>query len=397
MKRAPANIFRSLQVLHKQDHPISVQIADQIRWLIVTNQLNPGDKLPPIRELADNLKVNFHTIRAAYQRLEENNLISTRRGLGSVVVEYKPSDTIPPNSMPTHTFGVIVPDLGNPFYPIFLKVAARIAQEHHVLLITCDTQERYSLGKAHFEMMITKRVDGMLIAPWGVDPIDENIFKADFYDYPFPIVFVDRPNIKGYSVLLDGENAGFQATQHLIDHGHTRIALITGKLTVPTLHQVYQGYLSALQKNSVALESQIVIEADEFSYAEGYRCMKKLIETKILPSAIFMAGDLYAVGAMKALREQDIRVPEDVAIVSYNNIDVADYVTPSLTSVSTPIQQLGEQSAEMLFKLVNHQPVRVRNIVLPSKLIIRESCGCVEKESIDKNHKEVYEENNQKK
>ena len=125
--------------------------------------------------------------------------------------------------------------------------------------------------------------------------------------------------------------------------------------------------------------------------------MKKLIETKILPSAIFMAGDLYAVGAMKALREQDIRVPEDVAIVSYNNIDVADYVTPSLTSVSTPIQQLGEQSAEMLFKLVNHQPVRVRNIVIPSKLIIRDSGGCVEKESIDKNHKEVYEENNQKK
>ena len=153
--------------------------------------------------------------------------------------------------------------------------------------------------------------------------------------------------------------------------------MITGKLTVPTLRQVYQGYLSALKKNGVALEPQIVIEADEFSYAEGYRCVKNLIEAKLLPSAIFAAGDMFAVGAMKALREQDICVPKDVAIVGYNNIDVTDYVSPSLTSVSTPIQQLGEQSAELLIKLVNHQPVNNRNIVLPSRLIIRESCGCV--------------------
>ena len=182
MKSSSADMFRRLQVVHKQDCPISVQVADQIRWLIVTNQLNPGDQLPTIRDLGDHLKVNFHTIRAAYQRLEKNNMIYTRRGLGSIVIKHEPSDTISPlpNPIPTHTLGVIVPNLGNPFYPAFLEGAARIAQKHHALLITCDTQERYDLGKAYFEMLITKRVDGMLIAPWGLGSGDEDFFKADF-------------------------------------------------------------------------------------------------------------------------------------------------------------------------------------------------------------------------
>ena len=376
MQKSSEIIFQRLQVQHKQDCSFAVQIADQIRWLIVSNQINPGDRLPPVRELAGHLQVNLHTVRAAYRRLEENNLIFTRRGLGSVVADYQPADTIMANNIPTHTFGVIVPDLGNPFYPAFLSGAADVAQQNHVLLITCDTQERYSLGKAHFEMLITKKVDGMLIAPWGLDPDEEDIFNGEFYDYPIPLVFVDRPNVAGYAALLDAFNAGLLATQHLIEHGHKRIAMITGSLVVPTLHQVYQGYCSALENESLALDESLVIQAHGFTYDEGYRCVQRLIRNRQLPGAIFAAGDMYAVGAMKALREQRIRVPEDVAIVGYNNIDVADYTQPALTSVSTPIRELGRQSAQLLLRLVSREPVPEKHVILPSELVIRESCGC---------------------
>ena len=376
MKKISELIYQQLHLQLDHDCSIAGQIANHIRWLIVSKQINPNDKLPPIREMADHLNVNFHTIRAAYKRLEDNNLIATRRGLGSVVIKHQTADTIITNSISSQTFGVIVPDLGNPFYPAFLSGAARIAQQHHILLITCDSQESYNSGKAQFEMLITKGVDGMLIAPWGLSPHSEEIFKGQFYDFPIPLVFVDRPNIEGYSVLLDAENAGFQATQHLINHHHTDIAIITGNLSVPTLGQVYQGYLTALKDNNLPFNPDMVYETNEFSFAEGYRCTQMLINGKHLPSAVFTAGDMFAVGALKALREHHIRVPEDIAIVSYNNIDLAEFTNPSLTSVSTPITNLGEQSAELLFKLVNHLPVKNRNIILPSKLIIRESCGC---------------------
>ncbi len=374
-----AIIFDRVRIDEKQDRPLVAQIADQIHWLIVSKQINPGDRLPPVRELARHLQINLHTVRAAYHRLEENKMIYTRRGIGSVVVDYDLSDTICTNRILTHTFGVIVPDLANPFYPAFLSGAARVAQKHHVLLMTSDTQDNRKLAKAYFEMLIAKHVDGILLAPWGMGPHDDNIVSivnGDLYNYPVPLVFVDQPDVDGYAVLLDSKNAGFLATQHLIEHGHTKIAIITGRLSVPTLYQVFEGYLSALELHGLKYCPQLVIEADNFSYAEGYRVTRTLIESGNLPTAIFAAGDMFAVGAMKALREKKLQVPGDVAIVGYNNIDVANFTQPTLTSVSTPIQELGEKSAELLLKLVNREPVAQRKIVLPSRLIVRESCGC---------------------
>jgi DNA-binding LacI/PurR family transcriptional regulator len=376
MQNSNEIIFQRLLVDEKQDNSIAAQIADQIHWLIATCQLNPGDKLPPVRELASHLRINLHTVRAAYHRLEENRMISIRRGVGAVVLDYKPSDAVSANSMPTHTFGVIVPDLGNPFYPEFLSGAARVAQQQHVLLITSDTQNDHSLGKAHFETLLAKKVDGMLVGPWGLSPDQNEAFKGDYHEYPIPLVFIDQPHIEGYAVLLDSKNAGLLATQHLIEHGHKSIAMITGSLAVPTLNEVYQGYRLALKNNGIEFHPQIVIEADGFSYSEGYHAAKLLIESGNLPEALFAAGDLYAVGAMKALRENRIRVPEDVAVIGYNNIDVANYTIPTLTSVSTPIYDLGVRSAELLLKLVSREPVEREKLILPSRLIVRESCGC---------------------
>jgi DNA-binding LacI/PurR family transcriptional regulator len=367
------------------DCSIASQIAEQIRWLIVTNELEPGKRLPPLRQLADHLNVNLHTIRAAYRQLEDSNLISTRQGLGSTVIEYSPAAIISNNSLPTHTFGIIVPDLQNPFYPAFLNGASRIAKEHNVLVITCDTQEQIPLGQAFFEMLITRRVDGILVAPWGVYPDVEDMFSTGrYYDFPIPLVFVDRPNVKGYSVLLDAKGAGFQATQHLIDHGHHRIAILTGNLRIPTLNECYQGYLSALDKNEFSIDEKLVVEVNEFSYEAGYQAAIRLIDSTFLPTAIFAAGDMLAIGAMRALRERGYDIPADVAFAGYNDIDVSNYISCTLTSVSIPVQQMGEESAKMLLKLVNKQPVSKKPLIMHTELVIRESCGCLPNKNSNK-------------
>lgn len=373
----PETIFQRLKVGFNQDCSIASQIAEQIRWLIVTNEIGTGAKLPPVRHLAEYLDVNLHTIRAAYRQLEESKLITTRQGLGSIVIDYAPSAIVSNNALPTNTFGIIVPDLQNPFYPSFLNGAARIANQHNVLIITCDTQEQIPLGKAFFEMLISRRVDGIIVAPWGLYPDVEDMFSTgDFYDFPIPLVFVDRPNVRGYSVLLDAVGSGYQATQHLIDHGHKKIAIFTGSLKIPTLHECYQGYRLALEKHGLVLDEGLVMEVNEFSYEAGYNAALELIREDRLPPAIFAAGDMLAIGAMKALREHGYRIPQDVAFSGYNDIDVSNYISPSLTSVTIPVRQMGEESLQMLLKLVNNQPVSKPPLLLQTELVIRESCGC---------------------
>ncbi len=377
MRKNSEIIFQRLQVGVNENCSIASQIAEQIRWLIVTNEIKADEVLPPIRTLADHLKINLHTVRAAYRLLEESNLVATRQGLGSVVLHYDPSATVIENALPSNTFGIIVPDLQNPFYPSFLSGAGKIASSQNVLMIACDTREQINLGKEFFNMLIAKRVDGILISPMGSRPTTTDIFDSgEYYDFPIPLVFVDRPNVKGFSVLLDGKCAGRKATTHLIEHGHRKVAMLTGKLSIPTLYTVYEGYQKALEENGISYDPQLVIDVGEFSYQAGYQAVLQLIEKKILPSAIFASGDMLAIGAMKALRENAIRIPDDVAIVGYNNIDVSDFVCPSLTSITIPMEKMGEESAKLLISLMKKQDVSKEPIIMPTELVIRESCGC---------------------
>jgi len=370
-------IFQRLQVGVNENCSIASQIADQIRWLIVVNEIKSGDILPSVRLLADHLNINLHTVRAAYHMLEELKLISTRQGLGSVVLDYDPSATVATNMLPTNTFGIIVPDLQNPFYPSFLSGAGKIASAQNVLMITCDTHEKVTLGKAFFDMLIAKRVDGIIVSPMGSYPTTTDFFDtSEYYDFPIPLVFADRPNVKGYSVLLDGKGAGFKGTQHLVQHGHRKIAMLTGNLTIPTLYTVYEGYQEALESNGLKLDERIVIDVKEFSYQAGYRAALQLIENHLLPSAIFAAGDMLAIGAMKALRENAIRIPEDVAIIGYNDIDVCGFVAPALTSITIPMEKMGEESAKLLIALMNKQNIPRQPLTMPTELVIRGSCGC---------------------
>jgi LacI family transcriptional regulator len=377
MDQQPSDRFQRIKVGINTNCSIPSQVADQLRWLIVTGEIKVGEKLPPVRNLADQLKVNLHTVRAAYRVLEDSHLIETRQGLGSVVVEYAPSETVTSNELPTHTIGIIVPDLQNPFYPALLSGAAKVAREHNVLMITCDTKEQVTTGKAFFDMLISKRVDGMLISPMGASSSTADFFSnSEFFDFPIPLVFIDRPDVKGYSVLLDARGSGFKATRHLIEHGHQQIGMFTGDLCIPTLHECYEGYLSALDSAGIHYDPAILVEVKEFSYEAGYRAALQLIQKSILPKAIFAAGDMLAIGAMKALRENHIRVPQDVAIAGYNDIDVSNYVTPALTSVTIPVAQMGEASANLLIQLLNNQAVNRKPVLMPTELIIRESCGC---------------------
>ncbi len=226
-------------------------------------------------------------------------------------------------------------------------------------------------------MLLAQGIEGLLVGPFEFndDESPENV-EEYFNKLPIPVVFVDRPEVSENVVNLDALNAGILATEHLFEHGHTRIGIITGKTGVPTLNNCYQGYIRTLEKHDLPIDEELIMEVEDFSFATGYKTCSELVGRRRDVTALFIAGDTLSVGALRALADAGIRVPEDIAIIGYNNIELAAYTTPSLTTVATPIQELGSRSISMLISIMNGEKPDKNNILLPTNLIIRQSCGC---------------------
>lgn len=372
------SILEKLAVSTDTDLSLWLQLKQQLTWLIASGQIRPGEKLPSVRQLADHLGINLHTVRAAYQKLEVEGLVATRHGSGTVVLEFdlfRVAQQAP--GVRTHTVGVLVPRLSNPFYPAFLQGVEDVARQNHTLLFICDTDDDPLTGKAYLDQLIAKKVDGLIVAPCGLT-FDRHVNLASLNQVssPIPVIYVDRPGETGYAVLLDSEGAGNAATSHLISHGHRHIGLVTCYLDSPTVRQSYQGYVQALEAAGLKEHPEHIATAPAFTISAGLESTHQLLDVSNPPTAIFAAGDVLAVGALQAIKERGLRIPEDVALIGYNDLDIARLVEPPLTTVAAPVRDLGATAMTMLQRLVAGETVEERHITLPTKLVIRRTCGC---------------------
>ena len=363
------SIREHLQIDPNASLPIVAQIQQQITWLIASGNLNAGDRLPPIRELAGQLGVHMHTIRFAYQRLESEGLVSTRRGRGTIILEHDGKLlTSPDRKMQSNTIGVLIPDL-NPFYLPLLRGMEDASRDIPSLLLISDTHDNPLIAETIIQQMITKNVDGLILVSTGYEWIDPNA------NLP-PVIFVDEPNVKQNVIQFDSEGAGYQATKHLIEHGHTDVALITAPLIIPQAQSVYRGYLKALREASLPLVDKWIIEMPDFKPSSGYQGMKTLLETGAHPKAVFAIADILAVGALRAIKAHGLSVPHDIALAGYNDIEFAELLDPPLTTVSIPTYQAGFQAVESLQKLRTGKRLSPPKLILDTELVVRQSCGC---------------------
>lgn len=371
-------IFHHLTIDAERDLTLWLQLKQQLRWLIASGQIQPGEKLPSVRQLASHLGINFQTVRAAYQKLEAEGLVATRHGSGTVVLEFDPLRVAQQVSrVRTHTVGVLVPRLSNPFYPVFLQGVEDIARQSHILLFICNTDDDPPTGKAYLDLLIAKQVDGLIVAPCGLAfDYQENPTSLDQAGSPMPVVYVDRPGEAGYAVLLDSEGAGYAATKHLIRHGHRQIGLITCVVDSPTIRQCLSGYTQALKEEGLDNDLNLIATASVFTIAAGYEAAQVLLDASAFPTAIFAASDVLAVGVMQAIKERGLRIPEDIALVGYNNLAIATLVEPALTTVAAPMRELGATAMLMLQQLIAGERVEEPQIILPTNLVIRRTCGC---------------------
>ncbi len=274
----------------------------------------------------------------------------------------------------TKTIGVIVHELNSNFITSVLAGVEKVTTEAGYDLIIAHSSESARKEAANAKNLFHKRVDG-LIASLSFETTDLDHFKS-FNDKGVPLIFFDRVEQDGNNtvVVIDNRKCGYQATAHLIEQGCKRIAHITSPLKRNVYSLRYKGYQDALFDNGLPLDENLLFIQDLTEEASIDSALK-ILKMDPLPDGIFITNDFVAAVVMRTLRANGIRVPEDVAIVGFNNDSIAHLIEPSLTTINYPGFEIGEIAARNLINhlqgLTNIQ--HTNTIIVRSDLIIRKS------------------------
>ena len=334
--------------------------------------------MPKLKDVAERSGVAVGTASAV---INNNPWVSeeTRRRVLEAIKElkYQPNQLARNlRTQKTNTIGVIAPDITNPFFTQIIRSIDALARQYGYVMMLCDSNENYQIGTETFNILLQKRVDGIILIG-GIVPKEE-LSKLLSDKHPV-IVVIEReyeiPNIA--TVIVDAVKGGYTATKHFLSLGYRHVGIITGPLGNEFCHGSigrYKGYQMALEEYNISFNQSMVKQGD-FTFDGGYRAMKQFLEETPQARAIFVSNDLMAIGAMEAIKEQGLRIPEDVALVGYDDIPEASYVSPALTTIQLPQKQLGHTAVETILTCLqgkNDFPLRR---VLPTKLIVRQSCG----------------------
>jgi DNA-binding LacI/PurR family transcriptional regulator len=238
-------------------------------------------------------------------------------------------------------------------------------------LFVCDAHEDPQEFVRDFAQLSARNVDGIIVTSFDLHPYLGRVSSP-----ALPLVTVDWPGCAGPVVNFDLEITGYQAVRHLLEHGHRRIGMITFAGERANVIPVTKGYSRALLEVGIAIDESLVARVPSFDMSAGELGVQQLLALDEPPTAIFTLADTLALGALKALKNGSRRVPEEIALASIDDIAVAKLVVPALTTVSLPARQLGLEAMQMLQNLIEGKKPPVDQMILPTELVIRQSCGC---------------------
>ena len=270
----------------------------------------------------------------------------------------------------TYTIGMIMPDNSNPF---FAEVALGIEMKSFDLsynVIFCNTNRNVQKESTYLDLLLKKRVDGIVFVSSGININSVKFIKSQ----KIPIIVVDREikRLKVDSVLVDNLSGGYQATKHLLNLGHKIISCISGPSLITPSSERIEGYKKALMEASLEIDEKLILMGD-FQFEGGYKYAKKLLRMKRIPTAIFACNDLMAIGAICAIKEEGLSVPKDISVVGFDDIALASFCDPKLTTVIQPKYIMGKLAANMLIERIRNKEMEPRRKLLKTELIIRES------------------------
>jgi LacI family transcriptional regulator len=272
----------------------------------------------------------------------------------------------------THTIGMIVPDIANPFFPMVVRGAEDAAQKHGYNLLLCNSDDSLAKEERSVELLLSKRVDGILLTKAAEDfrPSLRQMIKE--VNIPFVLVMRTYPKLTKDAVITDDYQGARDAVSHLARSGRRRIGLIGGPLKVSNAVARFEGFRDALKAEGLVYDPKLVIEGD-YRIDSGFRAGHALLSHR--PDGVYVANHLMTIGLLKAAEEMGLRCPEDFGLVSFDDYPWLGVFRPRLTTVELPKHQLGSEAAELLIRRIEGDRSKAVLKKLPPELRIRESCG----------------------
>lgn len=328
-----------------------------------------------IKDIAKKAGVSYATVsRALTNRPEVNE--KTRRDIQKLAEEmgYKPNALA--RGLVTReskTLGLIIPDITNPFFPEVARGVEEAASRSGYNVFLCNTNWDAEKERTYIEVLEEKRVDGLIVA----SVTDDAKTLEGFTRGGAPLVLVNRvlKDIDTHYVVIDNLKGGYMVVEHLLGLGHKRIAFIGGLRHVEATRERLQGYMLALSSGGIPVDDKLVYSG-AFKKESGYQNAMKLLEVDQPPTAIFAANDILALGVIQAVQEAGLKVPDDIAVVGFDDIAFASYAEVSLTTIAQPKYIMGEMAAKILMEDIKEGAVREKkHIVLQPSLVVRKSSG----------------------
>jgi LacI family transcriptional regulator len=273
----------------------------------------------------------------------------------------------------THTLALVVTDITNPFWTTVVRGVEDAAQGAGFNVILCNTDESEAKQGQYLDVLLEKRVDGILLVPASssAEPVDR-VQRQNL-----PVVVLDRRVCSAEVDVVrgDSEEGACRLVQHLLSLGHRRIAVLSGPRDVSTAEDRVSGYCRALTEAGLEVRADWV-QYGRFSKESGYEMAQQVLATSPRPTGLFAGNNFIAIGALRALRDGGLSVPEDISVVAFDDLMAGMAVDPFLTVVDQPSYEMGRQAAELLLaRLSGSAGDGYQEIVLPTVLTVRRSSG----------------------
>ncbi|MDW2330226.1 substrate-binding domain-containing protein [Vibrio sp. 1069] len=271
----------------------------------------------------------------------------------------------------TKTIGMLVTTSTNPFFGEVVKGVERSCYQKGYSLILCNTEGDNERMRQSINTLLQKRVDGLILMCSSLEGERIDVFER----YPdIPVVVMDwGPMLFTSDKIQDNSlRGGYLAAKYLIDCGHTEIGCITGPLIKHQAQMRYEGYKRAMNEAGLEFNSNWIIESD-FECEGGYQAFKKMAQRGALPSSIFVSNDMMAMGVINAANELGIKVPDDLSIIGYDDIHIAKFMSPSLTTIHQPKYRLGQAAVETLVRRLDDKSNDAQVVQLEPTLVVRNS------------------------
>lgn len=275
----------------------------------------------------------------------------------------------------TQTLGVVIPDLMHSFFVEIVAAIEGVVSSRGYALLLCSSAEDARKERRELEVLDQRQVDGLVLASAHATGNTDLLRRMALHGKA--VVMIDRddhPDIRCHRVLTDDERVGWLATTHLADLGHRAIAHIAGPRVEHAARRA-RGYRRAMRERKLALRREWIVQTG-FMEQDGCAAMRQLLAITPRVTAVFATNDPQAIGAMKAIWDAGLRVPEDVAVVGAGDIAHGDVLRVPLSTVSWSRQELGQRAAELLLDQIEKHPRGpFKRVIVPPQLIVRDSCG----------------------